>query len=82
LFLDLWRLGMANVRPRALPSWCVALGLTKLPSTLDEVKGAYRRRAMAAHPDRGGKANDFIAIESAYREALAYCQRSGLNRAS
>jgi curved DNA-binding protein CbpA len=57
------------------------LGL-KLPCRLDDVKTAYRRLAKTAHPDAGGNAKDFIAIEGAYREALAYCQRYGSHLAS
>jgi hypothetical protein len=64
-----------------LPPWCVVLGLT-LPCGIDEVKASYRRLAKSAHPDAGGRAADFIAIESAYREALAYCQRQGSHLAS
>jgi hypothetical protein len=64
-----------------LPRWCVVLGLT-LPCGVDDVKSAYRRLAKAAHPDVGGKAADFIAIESAYREALDYCRRRGPQLAS
>jgi hypothetical protein len=63
------------------PAWCVKLGLT-LPCGIDEVKAAYRRRVKEAHPDAGGKAEDFIAIESAYRTALDYCQRYGPHLAS
>jgi curved DNA-binding protein CbpA len=57
------------------------LGLA-LPCRIDDVKAAYRRLAKAAHPDAGGDAKDFIAIESAYREALAYCQQYGSHLAS
>jgi DnaJ-class molecular chaperone len=53
-----------------------------LPCAIDEVKAAYRRRAKEAHPDAGGKAEDFIAIETAYRAALDYCRRYGPHLAS
>jgi curved DNA-binding protein CbpA len=59
----------------------VVLGLT-LPCGIDDVKASYRRLAKTAHPDAGGRAADFIAIESAYREALAYCERYGPHLAS
>jgi hypothetical protein len=77
------RQGTANRRRPAPPPppWCVVLGLT-LPCGIDDVKASYRRLAKAAHPDAGGRAADFIAIESAYREALAYCQRLGSHLAS
>jgi len=81
-FLKAWREGTANRRATRLPPWCIALGLTKLPCGIDEVKAAYRRCAKASHPDAGGKAENFVAIEGAYRDALAYCQRCGLTLAS
>ena len=73
----LWALRHGNLYRRgiALPPWCVTLGL-ELPCGIDEVKAAYRRLAKLSHPDAGGKAEDFVAIESAYRDALAYCQRT------
>jgi hypothetical protein len=75
-FLRALRRGTANRRPPWLPAWCVTLSLT-LPCGIDEVKAAYRRLAKSAHPDTGGNAEDFMAIERAYRDALAYCLRSG-----
>jgi hypothetical protein len=63
-------------RTLLVPRWSVVLGLT-LPCRLDDVKTAYRRLAKTAHPDAGGNAKDFIAIEGAYREGLTYCQRNG-----
>jgi hypothetical protein len=70
------RTGAGDRRQRLLPRWCVVLGLN-LPCRIDDVKCAYRRLARKAHPDAGGSAKDFIAIEGAYREALAYCERYG-----
>jgi hypothetical protein len=43
------------------------LGL-RPPCTLDDIKAAYRRRALEAHPDRGGAPGDFQAVEDAYRQ--------------
>jgi hypothetical protein len=45
------------------------LGL-RPPVELDQVKNAYRRLALEHHPDHGGKASDFRAVESAYRQVL------------
>jgi hypothetical protein len=61
----------ANRQASRLPGWCARLGLT-LPCGIEEVKSAYRRLAKTAHPDAGGTAADFVAIERAYRDALAY----------
>lgn len=45
------------------------LGLSP-PCTAEDVKTAYRRRALEVHPDRGGTPGDFQAVESAYRQLL------------
>jgi hypothetical protein len=37
---------------------------------IDDVKAAYRKLALLHHPDKGGTAEDFTRIETAYREAL------------
>jgi hypothetical protein len=39
-------------------------------ATLAEIKQAYRARALATHPDRGGTAVAFRAVQSAYEAAL------------
>jgi len=39
-------------------------------ATLSEIKRAYRARALATHPDRGGSAEAFRAVHSAYEAAL------------
>lgn len=56
--------------------WCAVLGV-RFPCTADSIKTAYRRLAMTSHPDAGGDAARFQAIEQAYREALAYFARGG-----
>lgn len=45
-----------------------ALGLSKKPSK-QELKSAYHKAAMAAHPDKGGSAEKFRKVNAAY-EAL------------
>ena len=52
-------------------AWCATLGV-RFPCSADSVKAAYRRLAMASHPDAGGDPAEFRAVERAYREALAY----------
>jgi hypothetical protein len=37
------------------------------PASLAEIKAAYRRKALEAHPDRGGDPETFQAVERAYR---------------
>jgi DnaJ-class molecular chaperone len=46
------------------------LGLTDAASP-EEVRLAYRIRARGAHPDAGGSVVDFLALNTAYAEALA-----------
>ncbi len=45
------------------------LGL-QAPCTSEDIKAAYRRRALEVHPDRGGSPADFQAVEDAYRQLL------------
>ena len=44
----------------------VALGLV-FPATIDEIKTAYRRLAVEAHPDRGGSNEAMTALTRARR---------------
>jgi hypothetical protein len=55
-----------------------ALGLLGIrpPCSLDDIKAAYRRKALEVHPDRGGSPADFQAVETAYRRLLAEAQAS------
>jgi len=39
-------------------------------ATVLEIKRAYRARALQTHPDRGGSAEEFRAVQSAYESAL------------
>ena len=41
------------------------LGLTH-EATLDDVKAAFRKKALEHHPDHGGDPEDFIALKRAY----------------
>lgn len=56
---------------RAAPEisvWAL-LGLTARANA-EEVKSAYRKRALELHPDRGGDAALFRSLHAAYEEAL------------
>jgi hypothetical protein len=70
----LFRRGRVRPWAGAVRPWWVILGL-QLPCGVGDVKAAYRRLAKVAHPDAGGTAEDFRTIETAYREALAFCAR-------
>ena len=58
----------ARVASNATSIW-ETLGLPS-SATLAEIKLAYRKRALATHPDRGGTADAFRAVQSAYEAAL------------
>src|SRR5262245_40591880 len=59
------------------PHFMIELGLLP-PYTADDVRMAYREKAKAAHPDRGGSADDFQRLHEAYEQALEYVKfRSG-----
>jgi hypothetical protein len=62
----------APIRPKAAPSnpsvWST-LGL-KPDATVQEIKSAYKKRALETHPDRGGTSADFRALQAAYESAL------------
>ncbi len=75
----------AAARPLARPSgeasiWSV-LGLTARAS-LEEVKAAYKRRALELHPDRGGEAAQFRGLHAAYEEALRRLARKPRKRSA
>src|SRR5262249_12799891 len=61
------------------PEFMATLGLLP-PYTLQDVKAAYRAKAMETHPDRGGKADDFIRIHEAYKQAMEYVEFTGDRR--
>jgi molecular chaperone DnaJ len=35
-----------------------------------EIKAAWRKRAKETHPDQGGNADDYRAVQDAYEEAM------------
>lgn len=53
-----------------VPPCLSVLGLTP-PVDREAIKRKYRQLAKASHPDTGGDAARFMAIEGAYREALS-----------
>ena len=58
------------------PSFLKQLGLA-LPVTPDDVKQAFRGKAMAAHPDHGGDAQQFMQVQEAFDEAIEFAERNG-----
>jgi DnaJ-domain-containing protein 1 len=47
------------------------LGLPSIAS-IDEIKSAYRRKAIELHPDRGGDHISMVKLNAAYEEAVEY----------
>ena len=44
-------------------------------SNVDEIKKAYRKKAMLLHPDKGGDAEDFKSLTEAYEVGTLYSIR-------
>ena len=55
------------------PEFMVTLGLAP-PYAIEDVKQAYREKARATHPDRGGSAAAFAAVHEAFERAQAYLE--------
>lgn len=55
-------------------AWAVTLGLAP-PFTASRVRAAYRERSKSAHPDAGGSHEAFVRLQTAYEQAMAYCER-------
>jgi hypothetical protein len=65
--------------PAAVPGQPSIWETLGVPSnaTSDELKRAYRARALATHPDRGGDPEAFRAVQSAFKEAQHRLARRG-----
>jgi hypothetical protein len=59
--------GAARWRPPGF----AALGLDATAGE-EEIRRAFKERAMTAHPDQGGSDAEFVALKSAYEEALRH----------
>ena len=69
---DVWRrLAEARLGPvNAQDADLAALGLTAMPADLQELKTAYRKAMLKAHPDLGGTDDDAIKASLAYARLL------------
>jgi len=56
--------------------WADVLGLSP-PFAADRVRNAYRARSKQVHPDAGGSHDEFVRLNAAYEEALAYLRARG-----
>ena len=59
----------SSVTPSNRASVWQILGLSG-SSSIEEIKRAYRKRALETHPDRGGDSAAFRAVQAAYESAL------------
>jgi hypothetical protein len=55
------------------PDFMILLGLAP-PYEVEDVKQAYLEKAKKAHPDRGGKMEDFVRLHDAFEQATQYAQ--------
>ena len=62
-----------QARTSAEPACFAKLNL-EFPSTIAEVRRAFRQLAKTAHPDRGGDHDEFLALQAAYEMALRLCE--------
>ena len=68
--LSTWIAGMKCLPQKAeIPQCFQILQFNEIPS-LEEIKTRYHQLLMVAHPDKGGSNEQFIALKSAYDEAL------------
>lgn len=63
--------------PEDPKTWWSVLGLDMPPTRLEDAKAAYRKRAMVAHPDRGGSAEAFEVLRSAWSAAQSAFRPKG-----
>jgi hypothetical protein len=61
------------------PEFMITLGLLP-PYALDDVKSAYRAKALETHPDRGGTMTAFLKVQEAYDRAVEYVACCGDRR--
>jgi hypothetical protein len=60
-----------NATSDARPDFLVTLGLS-FPCSPEDVKQAYFAKAKRAHPDAGGRPEEFVALNEAYEKAVEY----------
>jgi hypothetical protein len=63
-------------RPASPESPWTILGVAP-KATVAEIKQAYRVKALATHPDRGGDAAAFRAVQRAYEKAMERSEKAG-----
>lgn len=61
------------------PPFMAVLGLLP-PLEMEDVKAAYKAKALEHHPDRGGNPAQFIRVKDAYQQALEFVAFQGSRR--
>eukprot|EP00930_Biecheleria_cincta_P041938 TRINITY_DN28838_c0_g1_i1.p1 TRINITY_DN28838_c0_g1~~TRINITY_DN28838_c0_g1_i1.p1 ORF type:complete len:409 (+),score=83.29 TRINITY_DN28838_c0_g1_i1:148-1374(+) len=62
-----------------MPCFYAALGIDRSASE-NEIRSAYRRRALATHPDKGGCAEDFRVVVAALETLIDASRRAAYDR--
>lgn len=72
---DFWQQFSTTLATHAELATTDALALLQLPAnfTLQQLKKAYRSKALQLHPDRGGEQQQFILLRQAYQQLLLSC---------
>jgi len=69
--LSVWVAGMKQLPPaQEIPVCFRIMQFTEKPTSAHEVQARYRQLVKAAHPDTGGSAEQFKALQDAYQQAL------------
>lgn len=76
--LSVWVAGMKYLpEAQSIPSCFVAMQFQVIPENANTVQERYRKLAKVAHPDTGGSAEQFEALQKAYRQAMGYFVERG-----
>ena len=52
------------------PQWWQTLGLETDDCSLEEIRRAYRAKALSAHPDQGGSHEEMVRLQEAYQTGM------------
>jgi hypothetical protein len=70
-----WLAGMRYLPPPVeVPQCFIALGFQDIPDGEEDVDARYKTLVKVAHPDQGGKKEEFLRIKTAAEQAKQYFQ--------
>lgn len=76
--LSVWVAGMKQLPPaQEIPACFRFMQFTEKPTSAHEVQVRYRQLVKVAHPDAGGSAEQFKALQDAYLQALRCLEEEG-----